>query len=182
MQNMTRTGCFYEHLDISARQPCSPERWRWNSLALELSRHKGAEMSGSASDPIELRPEDPDGADARWCVARYFAELAARFETGFDPGPGGAAGDCDMTPPTGLFLVARRAGAPVGGGGLKPQAGHTAEVKRRWAAPPARGLGLARRILRELEAHARRAGATTLRLDTNGALKEAQALYRSEGF
>ena len=139
-------------------------------------------MSGSASDPIELRPEDPDGPEARWCVARYFAELAARFEAGFDPGPGGAAGDRDMAPPTGLFLVARRAGAPVGCGGLKLQAGNTAEVKRMWVAPAARGLGLARRILRELEAHARQVGARTLRLDTNGALKEAQALYRSEGF
>src|SRR3954471_511513 len=139
-------------------------------------------MSDSASDPIELRPEDPDGADARWCVARYFAELAARFETGFDPGPGGAAGDRDMTPPTGLFLVAPSARAPIGCGGLNFQAGNTAEVKRMWVAPAARGLGLARRILRELEAHARHAGATTLRLDTNGALKEAQALYRSEGF
>ena len=139
-------------------------------------------MSSPASDPIELRPEDPDSADARWCVARYFAELAARFEAGFDPGQGGAAADRDMAPPTGLFLVARREGAPVGCGGLKFQDGNVAEVKRMWVAPGARGLGLARRMLRELEAHAKGAGARTLRLDTNGVLKEAQALYRSEGF
>ncbi|HEY0354021.1 MAG TPA: GNAT family N-acetyltransferase [Enterovirga sp.] len=139
-------------------------------------------MSSPASDPIELRPEDPDSPDARWCVVRYFEELAARFEGGFDPGQGGAAADREMAPPTGLFLLARRNGAPVGCAGLRLHPGDVAEVKRMWVAPAARGLGLARRMLRELEAHARRAGARTLRLDTNGVLKEAQALYRSEGF
>jgi GNAT superfamily N-acetyltransferase len=125
---------------------------------------------------------DPESADARWCVARYFEELAARFEAGFDPGQGGAAADREMAPPTGLFLVAHRAGNPVGCAGLKLHPGNVAEVKRMWVAPGARGLGLARRMLRELESHARHAGAKALRLDTNGVLKEAQALYRSEGF
>jgi GNAT superfamily N-acetyltransferase len=139
-------------------------------------------LSSPASDRIELRPEDPDSADARWCLSRYFEELAARFEAGFDPGRGGMAADREMAPPTGLFLVAHLAGDPVGCAGLKLHAGQVAEVKRMWVAPAARGLGLARRMLRELEIYAKGAGARTLRLDTNGVLKEAQALYRSEGF
>jgi GNAT superfamily N-acetyltransferase len=131
---------------------------------------------------IEIGAEDPDGPDARFCLARYFEELAARFDGGFEPGQGGADGDREMAPPTGTFLVARRDGVPVGCGGLKLHPDGVAEIKRMWVAPPARGLGLARRMLRQLEGQARRSGATTLRLDTNASLKEAVALYRAEGF
>ena len=56
------------------------------------------------------------------------------------------------------------------------------EIKRVWTAPDARGLGVARRIVAAIEATAREAGLTTLRLDTNRALKEAHALYRKLGF
>ena len=51
-----------------------------------------------------------------------------------------------------------------------------------WTAPEARGLGVARRIIAVVETSAREAGLTTLRLDTNRALTEAQALYRKLGF
>ncbi len=43
----------------------------------------------------------------------------------------------------------------------------------------ARGLGLGRRMLDELE---RRAGPGLIRLDTNGALTEAIAMYRACGY
>ena len=46
----------------------------------------------------------------------------------------------------------------------------------------ARGLGVGRRILAELEAHARRRGVTAIRLETNRNLHEAIALYRSAGY
>ena len=51
-----------------------------------------------------------------------------------------------------------------------------------WVAPAARGLGLGRRLLEELEACARRGGARVARLETNGVLGEALALYRSAGW
>jgi len=51
-----------------------------------------------------------------------------------------------------------------------------------WVAESARGLGIARRILDELEADAKRAGAATARLETNGTLTEAIAMYRSAGY
>jgi ribosomal protein S18 acetylase RimI-like enzyme len=139
-------------------------------------------MTAADARHIELAPEDPEGPDGLWCLARYFAELAARFEGGFDPDLGGAAADRDMAPPTGLFLVARRASAPVGCIGLRLHDDGIAEIKRMWVAPDARGLGLARRMLREAEAYAQRARATALRLDTNAALTEAQALYRRAGY
>ena len=58
----------------------------------------------------------------------------------------------------------------------------TGEIKRVWTAPSARGMGVARRVLRTLEAAARDMGLRTLRLDTNRALTEAHALYLKEGF
>jgi ribosomal protein S18 acetylase RimI-like enzyme len=51
-----------------------------------------------------------------------------------------------------------------------------------WVAEPARGLGIARRLLGELEAAARNAGATATRLETNETLAEAIAMYRSAGY
>ena len=51
-----------------------------------------------------------------------------------------------------------------------------------WVAPSARGLGVGRRILTELEEHARRRGVARVRLETNRTLKEAGALYRSAGY
>ena len=51
-----------------------------------------------------------------------------------------------------------------------------------WVAPSARGLGLGRRLLTELEDHARRRGAPAVRLDTNRTLREAISLYRSSGY
>ena len=61
-------------------------------------------------------------------------------------------------PPRGAFFVAYRDGVPVATGAwrLRDDVGafgtrRTAEVKRMYVAPAARGLGLARRMLARLE-------------------------------
>jgi DNA-binding MarR family transcriptional regulator/GNAT superfamily N-acetyltransferase len=131
---------------------------------------------------VEIAPEPPNTADARRCLDAYFSELAARFEGGFDPGRHDSARANDMAPPTGVFMVARLDGDPVGCGGLQRSDKMTGEIKRIWTAPSARGIGVARRVLRTLEAAARDMGVKRLRLDTNRALTEAHALYRKEGF
>ncbi len=132
---------------------------------------------------VEVRLEAPGAADARWCLGEYFAELARRFEAGFDPAEGAySVSDEEMTPPAGFFFVARLDGAPVGCGALARIDAATGEIKRMWTAPEARGLGVARRIVAKIEATARDYGMQALRLDTNRALKEAQALYRKLGF
>ena len=51
-----------------------------------------------------------------------------------------------------------------------------------WVADSARGLGLGRRLLVTLEQLARDSGATIAQLETNNALTEAIALYRSAGY
>jgi ribosomal protein S18 acetylase RimI-like enzyme len=57
-----------------------------------------------------------------------------------------------------------------------------AEIKQMWVAPQARGMGVAQRILHQLEAAARRHGARATRLETNRTLTEAIALYRATGY
>jgi DNA-binding MarR family transcriptional regulator/RimJ/RimL family protein N-acetyltransferase len=131
---------------------------------------------------VNVAAEAPDSRDARLCLTAYFRELAARFEGGFDAGIEDSAPVADMAPPSGVFVIARLDGDAVGCGGLKRVDKATGEIKRVWTAPSARGLGVARRMLRTLEASAREKGLKTLRLDTNRALIEAHALYRSEGY
>lgn len=131
---------------------------------------------------VVLDEIDPDHPDAVSCLRAYFAELHERFDTGFDPANSLLPNAGDLRPPRGLFLVARLHGAPIGCAGLKLPPGAPAEVKRMWVAPQARGLGLGRRFLAEVEARAVRHGYELLRLDTNKTLTSAVNLYRSSGF
>jgi ribosomal protein S18 acetylase RimI-like enzyme len=78
--------------------------------------------------------------------------------------------------------VARARRRPLGCGALKFHGGEPAELKRMWVAEEARGLGVGRRLLRELERRAAAAGASSIRLETNAALTEAISLYRSAGY
>ncbi|MFL5980671.1 MAG: GNAT family N-acetyltransferase, partial [Gaiellaceae bacterium] len=57
-----------------------------------------------------------------------------------------------------------------------------AYLKRMWVSPDLRGVGLGRRLLRELEELARAHGAGAVQLETNRALTEAIALYRASGY
>jgi ribosomal protein S18 acetylase RimI-like enzyme len=51
-----------------------------------------------------------------------------------------------------------------------------------WVASSARGLGVGRRLLAELERRAADHGSRAVRLDTNATLTEAIAMYRSAGY
>lgn len=131
---------------------------------------------------VTLDVVDPDHPDARECLLAYYRELGERFDTGFDPARSLLPDAGELRDPRGLFLVARLHGEPVGCAGLKLPADAPAEIKRMWVAPDARGLGLARRLLGELERRALRGGRDVVRLDTNKALEAAVGLYRAYGF
>ena len=135
---------------------------------------------GSAA--VRIAVCDPAHPDARSCLRAYFAELASRFDGGFDPALSISAADRELRPPAGLLVVATLRAGPAGCGALKFHRDAPAEIKRMWVAPAARGLGLGRRILAELEARAAAHGVRTLRLETNRALDEAIGLYRSAGY
>jgi len=131
---------------------------------------------------VRVAVEDPGTADAIWCLGQYFQELDRRFKAGFDPARSIPADDDDLRLPAGLLLVARLHGRPIGCGALKFHGSAPAELKRMWIAPDARGLGLGRRMLRELEEQAASHHVPTLHLETNASLTEAIALYRTSGY
>lgn len=131
---------------------------------------------------VRFAVEDPESADARWCLQQYFNELDARFDGGFDPSVSRPTAADEIRPPAGAFVIVRLRGNPVGCGLVKCQQRHAAHIRRMWVAPSARGLGVGRRLLQELEQVARKLGARTVQLDTNKVLSEAIALYRRSGY
>jgi GNAT superfamily N-acetyltransferase len=131
---------------------------------------------------ITIAVEDPASPDARWCIAQYVADLNQRFDAGWDPSRSISADPQELVPPHGLMLVGRLRGKPVGCGALKFHPAAPTELKRMWVAPESRGIGLGRRLLLELENHARESGSEIVRLETNRSLTEAIALYRSSGY
>lgn len=131
---------------------------------------------------VQIRAADPASSAARFCLQSYFAELDSRFEAGFDPGASIPAAGADLAEPAGLLLLAQIHDETIGCGALKFHGTGPAELKRMWVAAGARGLGVGRRILTELEHRARQRGITVIRLETNRRLTEAISLYRSAGY
>lgn len=131
---------------------------------------------------VEFHTEDPSGPNATFCLQSYFAELTTRFDNGFDPSLGHSGDVTVFSEPHGLFLVAYLRGEPIGCGGLKFHDDQPADLKRMWVAETARGLGVGRRLLTELEVRASDHGARVVRLETNKSLTEAINLYRSAGY
>jgi putative acetyltransferase len=79
------------------------------------------------------------------------------------------------------FYVARLDGKAMGCGGVA-LLGDYAEVKRMYAREPARGRGIGKALLASLEAEARNAGKSLLRLETGIHQTAAIALYERWGF
>ncbi|MCL4182781.1 MAG: GNAT family N-acetyltransferase [Burkholderiaceae bacterium] len=131
---------------------------------------------------VTIEPSDPFGDEARTCIQAYFQELQEHFDEGFDPALTVSADPEELVPPRGLFLVARLDGAPAGCGALKIKDGGYGEIKRMWVARPARGLGVAQRLLESLEARAVAGGVQVLQLDTHRNLTEARKLYARNGY
>jgi putative acetyltransferase len=79
------------------------------------------------------------------------------------------------------FFLARLEGAAVACGGVAFYDGY-AEVKRMYSRPSVRGRGVAKALLRRLEAEARAGGATLLRIETGIYQQEALRFYEGAGF
>jgi DNA-binding MarR family transcriptional regulator/GNAT superfamily N-acetyltransferase len=131
---------------------------------------------------VQIRASDPASSAAQFCLQSYFTELGSRFEAGFDPEASIPATAADLAEPAGLLLLAQIHEETIGCGGLKFHGTRPAELKRMWVAASARGLGVGRRILTELELRARQRGISVIRLETNRRLTEAIQLYRSAGY
>ncbi|MCP2260930.1 Acetyltransferase (GNAT) family protein [Streptoalloteichus tenebrarius] len=134
---------------------------------------------------MELRAVAYDHPHARKLVAEVQQEYVRRYGEG-DITPVDPA---DFSPPRGLFLVAYVDGVPVACGGWRAHDGDEedfvdgdAELKRMYVVEAARGRGLARAVLAELERTAMAAGRRRLVLETGTRQPEAIALYTSSGY
>ncbi|CAN5115975.1 helix-turn-helix domain-containing GNAT family N-acetyltransferase [soil metagenome] len=122
---------------------------------------------------VTLREVDPSASEATTAMGHYFDELDRRFPSGFDPG---------APAPPDTFTIATSDGRPVACGGLQRIGDGVGEIKRMWVDPGWRGAGLGARLLRHLEQVAATAGHRVVRLDTNGTLAEAIAMYERAGY
>ena len=82
----------------------------------------------------------------------------------------------------GAFLIAYCDGDPIGCGAVRLLDHYTAEIKRMYVVPEARGKGVGARILAALEMECRRLGAYRLQLETGERQGQAVALYARAGF
>lgn len=141
-----------------------------------------AAIAAAVPDMVLLRPEPAADAESQWMLEQYFAEIDRRFETGLDRVNVLTTDVDEISPPNGLFLAGRLAGAPVACGVLKKVAPDVADIKRMWVSERVRGRGVGRRLLERLVAEGRAMGLRRVQLETNRVLTEAIALYRSAGF
>lgn len=116
---------------------------------------------------------------AQALIGELLVDLAARY--GQEEAAPLPSSD-ELTPPHGVFLLAEVAGVPAGCGGLRRHSAESAEVKRMYVRPTARGLGVARALLAALEDFALEAGYREVRLETGTEQPEAMALYVSAGY
>lgn len=110
----------------------------------------------------------------------YVVRYGGRDETPLDP--------LMFEPPAGSFYVAYLDGTAAATGAWRRSrvsalgTTSTAEVKRMYVVPAARGHGLARRMLAHLEATAQESGAEAMVLETGLRQPEAIRLYESSGY
>jgi GNAT superfamily N-acetyltransferase len=92
------------------------------------------------------------------------------------------AGPGELGPPGGTFVVGFEDGEPVCCGGLKRLPDGACEIKKMFVAEAARGRGVARALLEELERRARELGYEVARLDTGPRQVRARRMYERAGY
>lgn len=92
------------------------------------------------------------------------------------------AGAAELGPPGGAFVVGFEDGVAVCCGGLKRLPDGACEIKKMFVVAGARGRGVARALLVELERRAREVGYAIARLDTGPRQPGAQRMYERAGY
>jgi putative acetyltransferase len=130
---------------------------------------------------MDIRRERFDSATATALADALEAELLDTYEG--VPGSGGLPDASIFEPGTGgTFLIGWVDGEAVACGGIARYDEATAEIRRMYVVPEARGYGLSRRMLAALEEEARALGYSFVRLETGKLQAAAIALYASAGF
>lgn len=132
---------------------------------------------------LEFRTCPADEEPAATLVQGMRDEIAALYQ-GLDlDGPDmPRAGPAQLSPPSGTFVVGVEDGVPVCCGGLKRLPDGACEIKKMFVVADARGRGVARALLVELERSARELGYALVRLDTGPRQARAQRMYERAGY
>ncbi|MCI4064715.1 GNAT family N-acetyltransferase [Micromonospora sp. R77] len=130
---------------------------------------------------IEILPRPFDAPESQALIRAALADLGRRYGGSGDETPVDAT---EFEPPAGTFLVAYLGGEPVGCGGWRSHGddGETAELKRMYTSPAARGRGVARAVLAAVEQSARDAGRKRIVLECGDRQPEAIAMYTAAGY
>ncbi|WP_199182438.1 GNAT family N-acetyltransferase [Cryobacterium sp. Y11] len=137
--------------------------------------------------PIRVSAAAPTSAEAESVSFRYYDDIVSRYHGRpalrpeiLDAQAGYPSGD--LVPPTGLLLLARQGRTVLGCAGMRIRPGQIGEITRVFVEPDARGHGVGRLLMGNLERESRALGLTAMRLDTRTDLVEARGLYASVGF
>jgi GNAT superfamily N-acetyltransferase len=137
------------------------------------------------TDPatLDFRPCPPDREPAAALVQGMRDEIAALY-SGLDlDGPDmPKAGPQELGSPGGTFVVGFEDDVAVCCGGIKRLPDGACEVKKMFVLDAARGRGVARALLVELERQARELGYTVARLDTGPRQTRARRMYERAGY
>lgn len=129
----------------------------------------------------------PMSREAQDVLRDYFTEISSRYY-----GHAASAEEVDaamrdepshdLVDPTGVFVLARRADAILGCGGVRYVDDTVGALTRIYMRPTGRGTGAASLMVTRLEELARDSGRLRLRLDTRSDLVEARAMYARLGY
>ena len=156
-----------------------------------VSERSERTMGTALDSALDITREPFDSPAAQALVDALMADLDERYAEDFADGddPDVAAHFTvraeQVTPPAGVFVVARLDGEPVGCGAVRPVTGgipRVGEIKRMYTSPAARRRGVSRVLLAHLEAEAAVLGYNRLQLETGLRQPEAIALYESAGY
>ena len=143
--------------------------------------YRSVASSRSADRPVLVLAEHPlDATESLQLIAELNSELLAtsapeeRHFSALDAG--------QVVAGAGQFVVAWLDGRPVACGAFRLIGDGTAEVKRMFVRPTARGHKIGAAVLHELETLGIAAGATRLALETGARLAPALTLYDKAGF
>lgn len=128
--------------------------------------------------PVEIKLEPPRQPDVLRLMEMSNAYMASLY-----PAESNHMVDVDtLEKPSVSFFVARNDGQIVGCCALVDAGNGTAEIKRMFVDPTARGLRIGRLMMDALIARGQGIGLSAIRLETGISQPEAIGLYRKSGF